>query len=36
MLEKTVHFFNVDLVENIPTQRYLNISEATVHTYATK
>ena len=32
MLEKTVHFFNVDLAEDISTPGYPKISEAAVCT----
>ena len=35
MLEKTVHFFNVDLAEDISTPGYLKISEAAVRTCTT-
>ena len=35
MLEKTVHFLNVDLAEDISTQGYLKISEAAVRTFTT-
>ena len=34
-MEKTVHFFNADLAEDIPTQRYPKISEAAVCTCTT-
>ena len=36
MLEKTVHFFNVDLAEDIPTYDYPKILEAEVCTFTTK
>ena len=35
ILEKTVHFFNVDLAEDISTQGYPKISEAAVRTCTT-
>ena len=35
MLEKNVHFFNVDLAEDISTQGYPKISEAAVSTCTT-
>ena len=35
MLEKTVHFLNVDLAEDISTQGYLKISETAVRTFTT-
>ena len=35
MLEKNVHFFNVDLAEDISTQGYPKISEAAVRTCTT-
>ena len=35
MLEKTVHFFNVDLAEDFSTYGYPKISEATVDTCTT-
>ena len=35
MLEKTVHFFNADLAEDISRQGYPKISEAAVHTCPT-
>ena len=36
MLENTVHFFNVDFTQDIPTEGYPKISEAGVCTCATK
>ena len=35
MLEITVHFFNVEIAEEISTQGYPKISEAAVHTSTT-
>ena len=35
MLGQTVHFFNADLAEDIPTQEYPKILEAAIHTYTT-
>ena len=36
MLKKTMHFFDMDLVEYIPTQGYPKISKAAVCTCTTK